>query len=170
MKNRNIVLLLLLVGILACQNKTAINSEKSIEEITSEAAITNSDIIRNPISAQQPEDTVNIAKMIFEEEIFDFGEVSEGAVVKHVYRFTNTGKMPLIISNARSTCGCTVPNWPEEPIAPGGKGKIEVEFNTKGKKEAQSKPITITANTYPASTKVFLKGYVKPGKEAQPNS
>lgn len=170
MKKTNIILLLALVSVIACQNQMGGNSEKSIEEITSETAITNSDIIRNPISAKQPEDTVNIAKMVFEKDIFDFGEVLEGAVVKHVYRFTNTGKMPLIISNARSTCGCTVPQWPKEPIAPGGKGKIEVEFNTKGKKEAQSKPITITANTYPASSKVFLKGYVKPGKEAQPNS
>lgn len=167
-RNTLILLLIIMVG-MACQNQPRVNSEKSIEEITSADAISNSDIVRNPISAQKPQDTVNIAKLVFEEEVFDFGEVKEGAVVKHTYHFTNTGKMPLIISNARSTCGCTVPSWPEEPIGPGEKGKIEVEFNTKGKTENQSKPITITANTYPASTRVFMKGYVKSDKET-PNS
>lgn len=170
MRKNHYILLFVLCLAVACQNRPGMNAEKSVEEITSADAISNSDIVRNPISAQQPADTVNIAKLSFEEEIHDFGEVAEGAVVKHTYHFTNTGKMPLIISNARSTCGCTVPSWPEEPIAPGAKGKIEVEFNTKGKAEQQSKPITITANTYPASTRVFLQGYVKSDKAAGPNS
>ena len=169
MRKKQFILLLLFGVVVACQNQPGLNSEKSVEEITSAEAISNADIVRNPISAQTPEDTVNIAKLSFAEEVYDFGEVQEGAIVKHTYHFTNTGKMPLIISNARSTCGCTVPSWPEEPIAPGGKGKIEVEFNTKGKTEQQSKPITITANTYPASTRIFLKGYVK-SDQAGPNS
>lgn len=169
MWRNKIILLLVLCAGMACQNQPRVNSEKSVEEITNADAISNSDIVRNPISAQKPQDTVNIAKLTFAEEIFDFGEVKEGAIVKHTYHFTNTGKMPLIISNARSTCGCTVPSWPEEPIPAGAAGKIEVEFNTKGKTEQQSKPITITANTYPASSRVFLKGYVKPAKEG-PNS
>lgn len=145
----------------ACQNNTADKPEKSIEEIQSESKITNSSIVRNPVSANEPEDTVNVAKMVFEETSFDFGEVDEGDVVTHVYKFTNTGKVPLVISNARSTCGCTVPDWPKEPIAPGDGGEIEVRFNTKNKKNKQQKPVTITANTYPASTKVFLSGFVK---------
>ena len=169
MTRNTLILLLIIMAGMACQNQPRVSSEKSIEEITSADAISNSDIVRNPISAQKPQDTVNIAKLVFEEEVFDFGEVKEGAVAKHTYHFTNTGKMPLIISNARSTCGCTVPSWPEEPIGPGEKGKIEVEFNTKGKTENQSKPITITANTYPASTRVFMKGYVKSDQET-PNS
>ncbi|GJM32645.1 MAG: hypothetical protein DHS20C18_16460 [Saprospiraceae bacterium] len=150
--------------IVSCQNGVEKNQEKSIEEIKSEGRITNADLIRNPVSANEPQDTVNIAKLTFVEATYDFGEVKEGDVVKHTFQFTNTGKVPLLISNARSTCGCTVPEWPKEPIAPGAKGEINVEFNTKNKKNQQSKPVTITANTFPATTKVFLKGYVKPAE------
>lgn len=167
---KQLIFLFLLFGFISCQNNKGINSEKSVEEITGEGAISNADIIRNPISAKAPQDTVNVAKIVFKEEVYDFGEVEEGAIVKYSYAFTNTGKMPLIISNARSTCGCTVPSWPQSPIPPGKSGTIKVEFDTKGKIEIQSKPITITANTYPASTKVFLKGFVKPGKADSPNS
>ena len=164
---KNILFILALASIFsACQSNVASNSEKSIEEIKSDSKITNSSIVRNPVSANGPLDTVNVAKMVFEETTFDFGEVNEGDMVSHVYRFTNTGKVPLLISNARSTCGCTVPSWPKEPIAPGGKGTIEVEFNTKSKFNKQSKPVTITANTYPATSKVFLTGFVNKNDSA----
>ncbi len=153
------------LGFAACQSGTESSPEKSIDEIKAEGRITNSDIIRNPVTADEPTDTVNVAKMVFDQELYNFGEVDEGDIVKHTFTFTNSGKQPLLISNARSTCGCTVPQWPREPIAPGEKGEIKVEFNTKNKKNAQTKPITITANTYPATTKVSLKGFVKPKEE-----
>lgn len=160
MKN---LLLILLLGclMLACQSNLNKGPEKSIDEIKSQGQITNADIIRNPVTANEPQDTVNVAKLTFEEAAYDFGEVKEGEVVTHTYAFTNTGKVPLLISNARSTCGCTVPSWPKEPIPPGEGGVIEVRFNTKNKKNKQSKPVTITANTYPATTKVHLTGFVK---------
>lgn len=144
----------------SCRNNAERTAEKTIEEIKGEPKVSNSDIIRNPVSANEPEDTVNVAKLVFEETTFDFGEVDAGEVVTHVYNFTNTGKVPLVINNARSTCGCTVPQWPKDPIAPGDKGQIEVKFNTKNKRNKQNKPVTITANTYPATTKVYLVGNV----------
>lgn len=156
---KNLLLLIFVIGFFSCQNSSQ-QPEKSIDEIKAENPI--SQIIKNPVSANEPTDTVNVAKMEFEETEFDFGEVNEGEKVNHVYKFTNTGKVPLLISNARSTCGCTVPEWPKDPIAPGEGGEISVEFNTKNKKNKQSKPVTITANTYPSQTKVFLKGFVKP--------
>ncbi|RMF28619.1 MAG: DUF1573 domain-containing protein [Bacteroidetes bacterium] len=121
-----------------------------------------SEIIRNPVSADTPADTVNVAKITFEEERFDFGRVSEGTVVEHTFHFTNTGRVPLLISDARSTCGCTVPEWPKNPIPPGGKDSIVVRFNTDGKVKRQKKPVTITANTYPSRTVIHLEGYVEP--------
>ena len=148
-------------SVFACQSSSFNSPEKSVQEITSDSKISNASIIRNPASAEQPKDTVNVAKIEFEETTFDFGEVEEGEEVTDVYQFANTGKEPLLISNARSTCGCTVPDWPRNPIPPGGTGEIEVRFDTKNKKAKQTKPITITANTYPATTKVFLKGFVK---------
>ena len=162
---RFIVFVSLIVGLAACQNQPNPSKEKSVEEIQDAGTITNSSIVRNPISANEPEDTINVAKITFEEESFDFGEVEEGDVVTHVYKFTNTGKVPLVISNARSTCGCTVPSWPKDPIPPGEGGELEVRFNTKNKKEKQQKPVTVTANTYPSNTKVFLSGYVRPASE-----
>ncbi|HFA49383.1 MAG TPA: DUF1573 domain-containing protein [Bacteroidetes bacterium] len=136
------------------------NSGNSIEEIQTEGKI--SSIIRSPITAQGLKDTVNVAKMVFKETVFDFGEVKEGDMVTHVFSFENTGKIPLVINDAHSTCGCTIPKWPKDPIPAGGKGVIKVEFNTKNKHNFQEKPVIITANTYPSVTKVFVKGLVKP--------
>jgi hypothetical protein len=122
----------------------------------------NSDLVRIPISADQPLDTTQVARITFAEKEFDFGEVKEGAIVEHSFRFTNTGGVPLTIYSARSSCGCTVPAWPEEPLAPGESGEIKVTFNTDDRTELQKKLIVVLANTYPNETKVLLKGYVKP--------
>ena len=102
----------------------------------------------------------------FEEKEFNFGTVKSGEEVKHIYKFRNTGKEPLVISNAKGSCGCTVPNWPKEPIPVGGEGEIEVVFNTKGKSGNQTKTVTITANTNPPQTLIYIKGKV----EADPNA
>ena len=149
----------------ACESTPELKEEKTIEEIQADGKITNSDIIRNPVTAKEPLDTVNVAKMTFEEEEFNFGEVNQGDVVEHVFKFTNTGKIPLLISGARSTCGCTIPEWPKELIDPGKGGELTVKFNTRGKSNEQIKPVTVTANTYPNTTKVTLTGFVKPGND-----
>ena len=99
--------------------------------------------------------------MTFEETEFDFGVIDAGEQVKHTYKFKNTGSEPLIISNAKGSCGCTVPSWPKEPIPVGGTGEIEVSFDSKGKKDKQSKRVTITANTDPVQTFLTIKGEVK---------
>lgn len=163
------LLLAVLALTIACGNdkQPAGTAEKSLEEIKSDGPIRNSEIIRSPVSANEPLDTVNVARIAFEEETYDFGEVDEGAVVEHTFRFTNTGKAPLLISSARSTCGCTVPEWPREPIAPGQGGEIQVKFNTSGKKNKQTKPVTIVGNTYPSTSKLLLKGFVRP-REKEP--
>lgn len=154
-------LFLVLPFFFACQ-PTSATKEKSLQEIKVESKnISNSAIIRNPVSADQPLDTVNIAKMSFEELRYNFGEVLEGDIITHTFKFTNTGKAPLIISNAKSTCGCTVPEWPKAPIAVGEQGEINVKFNTEDKKLYQTKPIFITANTHPSETTLYLMGQVK---------
>ncbi|NUO01825.1 MAG: DUF1573 domain-containing protein [Saprospiraceae bacterium] len=154
---------LMILSIFSCTPEGG-NPGKSLEEIKLEGA-SNSAIVRNPVSANTPVDTVNIAKITFEETKFDFGDVDEGKIVEHVFRFKNTGKVPLLISDARSTCGCTVPVWPKDPIAPGQGGEINVKFDTNGKNNLQKKPVTITANTYPSTTVVQLVGVVR-GKNA----
>ena len=163
-RNINLFLFFTLIIFSACEPEKS--SEKSIEEIRSSDLVSNSAIIRNPVSANEVTDTVNVAKMTFEETIYEFGEVDAGAIVTHTFNFTNTGKVPLIISDARSTCGCTVPDWPEELIHPGEKGAIKVKFNTKNMLRSQKKPVTIIANTYPSETKVYLSGFVSARPES----
>ncbi len=98
--------------------------------------------------------------MSFTETEFNFGKVKAGEQVMHEYSFKNTGKEPLVISNAKGSCGCTVPEWPKEPIAPGASGKIKVAFDSKGKSGPQTKQVTITANTDPVQSIIYIKGDV----------
>ncbi len=105
--------------------------------------------------------------MKFDETEFDFGTINAGEKVNHTYKFKNTGSEPLIISNAKGSCGCTVPSWPKEPIPVGGTGEIAVQFDSKGKKNKQSKRVTITANTDPAQSFLTIKGEVTPDPAAE---
>ena len=100
----------------------------------------------------------------FDKKIWDFGTITDGEVVEHTFRFTNTGTNDLIISNASASCGCTIPEWPKEPIAPGEKGEIKVEFNSNGKKDMVTKDITILANTNPVKTILQIKVFVEKKK------
>lgn len=83
----------------------------------------------------------------FNEQNHDFGELPTGAKVEHYFTFTNTGKSPLVIKNAVPSCGCTVPAWPKEPIAPGATDSIKVSFDGNGKYGRQQNTVTLTANT-----------------------
>ena len=85
------------------------------------------------------------AKIEFKEETINYGEVEKGKDNGiRIFEFTNTGDAPLVIKNAKSSCGCTVPEWPKEPIAPGGKGQIKVQYNMNP--GPISKTITIETN------------------------
>ena len=98
--------------------------------------------------------------MKFEFDTHDFGKLKQGDKVTYEFKFTNTGKLPLIISSASATCGCTTPEWPKTPVQPGEGGKISVTFNSTGKTGLQDKIITVNANTNPAQTMVHLIGEV----------
>lgn len=104
----------------------------------------------------------------FPEENHDFGVINEGDKVEKIFTFTNTGDAPLIISDAKGSCGCTVPEWPKEPIGIGEEGSIKVVFNSKGKPGIQNKTVTITANTYPKISRLRIKANVTK-KEANPS-
>jgi hypothetical protein len=80
------------------------------------------------------------------EDYFDFGDIKQGAVVEHVFQFTNTGDSTLLLQKVYSTCGCTIPSYPKEGIAPGQSGQITVKFNSEGKMGLNNKIITILSN------------------------
>jgi len=96
----------------------------------------------------------------FESSSYDFGKVKEGEKVTHSFKFKNTGTAPLIINDAEASCGCTIPEYPKEPIAPGGEGEIQVVFNSAGRFGKQSKVITISSNADPSTTELYLTGEV----------
>ncbi|MNJ83885.1 hypothetical protein D3C87_13140 [compost metagenome] len=107
----------------------------------------------------------NGAKIEFAKETHDYGNIKYGANGTCTFSFTNTGNAPLIISNAKGSCGCTVPEWPKEPIAPGAKGVITVKYDTK-RSGAINKNVTITSNAVNEPTKVIrIKGNVAPQPE-----
>ncbi len=101
----------------------------------------------------------------FDELSYAWGSVNEGDKMKHTFKFKNTGTNDLIISDAHGSCGCTVPEWPKEPIKPGKTGEIKVIFDSKGKPGDQQKTVTLTANTDPANTVLTIKGAVKPAAQ-----
>lgn len=112
-------------------------------------------------SANTNTDESYFATIEFEEKEYNFGTVTQGTMVEKTFVFKNTGsKADLTIANAQASCGCTVPEWPKEPIKPGQSGKIKVVFNTTGKAGAQRKTINITANTVPNITSISLVGEV----------
>lgn len=96
---------------------------------------------------QEAVKNANAPVMTFEETKYDFGEMIEGDVLETVFKFKNTGKSPLIITNARASCGCTIPDYSREPIAVGEEGVIKVKFNSRGKHGKQNKRVTLTTNT-----------------------
>lgn len=102
----------------------------------------------------------NLTTITFERDLNDFGEMIQNEVVHTEFKFTNTGKYDLIISSARGTCGCTKPEWPTEPIAPGQSGVIKVGFDSKNKSGPFNKTVTVTANTDPAESRIIIKGTV----------
>jgi len=97
----------------------------------------------------------------------DFGTINEGQVVEYTYTFKNTGEAPMIIQDAKPSCGCTVPNWTKDPIPVGGSGYVKAKFDSNGKPGIQNKVITVTANTYPKQTVLRFKAMVTPKAEAE---
>ena len=174
MKKFNLLFLLLIttfVSMTSCKEKAADEAAATTQEAAAATdgntvtATPVADPTANPAEAQTPAVPAGpLTSIKFDNPNYDWGKVNDGEKVTHIFKFTNTGKEPLIISDAKGSCGCTVPEWPKEPIAPGGKGEIKVVFDSKGKgsKEGKldTKKVTITANTDPAQTYLNIQGIV----------
>lgn len=97
----------------------------------------------------------------FRHETHDFGKIEEGKKVSYTFKFKNTGKEPLVIDKVKPSCGCTTPDWTHGEIAPGKKGEITIEFDSKGKRGIQKKSVTVTfANTDPQNKILSFSGEV----------
>jgi Protein of unknown function (DUF1573) len=105
--------------------------------------------------------------LTWETTTHDFGDIIQGDKVQHTFRFVNSGTEPLIITNVEVTCGCTVPKgWPRDPIMAGGKGEIEIMFNSTGKKGKQNKVVTVISNSAPGNSQITFTATVL---EKKPN-
>jgi hypothetical protein len=134
----------------ACTNQNSIESGNSTET--------------QEIATVASADTANAPVFKFEKEVYDFGEIKEGEKVTYDFKFKNIGNSPLIISSATATCGCTIPEYPKEPVAPGAEGLIRVVFNSAGKAGMQNKIVSITSNTVPSLTELNILGNVLAAK------
>ncbi|MGB0886158.1 MAG: DUF1573 domain-containing protein [Chitinophagales bacterium] len=105
------------------------------------------------------------ATIEFVEEVLDYGTIENGSDGTRYFEFKNTGTEPLIISNCKGSCGCTVPQCPKEPILPGETGKIKVKYAT-DRVGAFTKNVTVTSNAVTPSKTVKIKGNVLPGEPA----
>ncbi len=138
--------------------------EERITQLESDTNLQTQSISFNE-SEEASESIVSVEKttaVAFAKTTHEFGAITEGDVVEHTFEFTNTGNNPLVIIDAKTTCGCTVPKKPEAPILPGETGEIQVRFNSQGKTGMNNKTVTITTNTEPATTRLFIKANVTP--------
>ena len=138
------IMCLSILAACANQNSTGSKNPTETQEIATVAAV---DIANSPVFK-------------FEKEVYDFGEIKDGEKVTYDFKFKNIGNSPLIISSATATCGCTIPEYPKEPVAPGAEGLIRVVFNSAGKAGMQNKIVSITANTVPSLTELNILGNV----------
>src|SRR3990167_7446220 len=118
------------------------------------------ELVQNSQTAEPEKSKIDPATLPiieFADSIKDFGTITEGDLVSYIFRFKNTGKSPLIISNASGSCGCTVPRWPKDPIVPGDTGSVSVAFNSQGKFGHQVKTVTVVSNTEPSVKKLTFQ-------------
>ena len=118
------------------------------------------DIINNPISSHNSDKDLLMPIIEFDFDTYDFGEINQGEFIDIEYNLINTGNAPLLIRNAKGSCGCTVPDWPKNPINAGNSAKIKVRFNSEGKKGYQNKKVTLITNALPSTRVLTIKGNI----------
>lgn len=137
-----VFLLLAALALAACKNSGSGHAPD-------EDSLLSTDLVHNPASGNT---TTGVGRelpvLTFSgDTAHAFGTIREGEVVEHSFAFVNTGKAPLLVTGATASCGCTVPDYPREPIAPGASGTLRVSFNSKGKPGHQEKKVTVSSNT-----------------------
>jgi hypothetical protein len=134
--------------IAGCTSFMIVSCSNEQNQANSEHKKLDPSLINNPRSANAEVGAVsNLATMNFVDTSHDFGKMYEGEIASYDFKFTNKGKAPLLISNAAGSCGCTVPDYPHEPIAPGASAVIGVKFNSANKVGLQNKSVNIFTNS-----------------------
>ena len=147
----------LLIAASSCSEQKSASTEGATKMKAKPTAVSNNASQGTNSSAAAAE----YAKMTFEETQYNFGNIQQGEKVSHTFKFTNEGKAPLLISDIKTSCGCTTPSYTKTPVKPGEQGEIEVQFNSAGKSGIQNKNITIIANVEGGSSRLLIKGNVE---------
>ncbi|MDC1259106.1 DUF1573 domain-containing protein [Flavobacteriaceae bacterium] len=132
--------------------------KKNVEEKINQENVTK--------AAERDAQTSDFPTLSFDKTTHDFGQIMNGTPVETVFAYTNTGKSPLVVTNIKSTCGCTVPkDWSKEPLMPGASSQFTVKFNGKGANKV-SKTITLTTNTERGNEQVRISAFITPDPNA----
>jgi len=148
-----------LIFFIACKNEPVPPTADELHMISIAGADYKNDI-RLPVNPYGNVDTNSMAKVSFEYTVFDFDTIKVGKIVNHTFSFTNTGVKDLLVTDTKSTCGCTISSHTEKAISPGEKGNIIVSYDSKDRKGEQEKVIRVYTNTYPNETLLKIKGFV----------
>lgn len=151
MFRRAVIILLFIVIVSGCKEKK--NSDIPANSI-------NPEIITNPTTASSEKQGDNLPVFEFERIVHNFGTITAGEKISFAFRFKNAGNGNLLIRAAQGSCGCTVPEFPKEPIKPGGSGVINVTFDSSGREGHQEKSVSIISNTIPNTFMLTITGEV----------
>lgn len=133
--------------------------------VTEEAAKVETKASNTVKAVAESEENKKYASFEFKKTEHDFGTIAKGDVVKHAFSFKNNGEAPLMISDIKTTCGCTTPKYTKDPIAPGESGEILVQFNSAGKSGVINKKVTIYANVEGGTDVVAIKCVIDSSEE-----
>lgn len=145
MKYKILILFILTISFIGCKKNNNISS----------------DIVNNPASLENNKVSASNAIIKFETTEHDFGDIMEGEKVSYSFKFNNVGKDNLVITSVSTTCGCTVTDFPKDPVKPGESGTIEVTFNSSGRSGKQVKVITVATNANPSMSQLTIKANVR---------
>ena len=143
--------------------KRMANLETRVNQLENGGIVRNNGTLPAQTVSNAPEQNVSSnAAFKWDQTLFNFGNIQQGEVVNHTFKFTNTGSEPITIQSASASCGCTVPTWSKDPIAPGASTQIVVKYDTK-RPGPFNKQVTITSNAVNTPSKIVkIKGTVKP--------
>jgi len=122
--------------------------------------IITTELVNSPLTANRNAEKVSTPNIEMLETSFDFGEIHQGESVTHEFIIKNSGDAELIITAAKGSCGCTVPEWPKSPISEGEEAVIKVTFNSAGKSGKQNKTVTLVSNSIPNTKVITINGNV----------
>lgn len=118
-------------------------------------------IIHNPNSAEGYNADEKMPIIKFEKQLHDFGNLTMGENISYSFKFTNVGNADLVINNCEATCGCTVPDFPKDVIAPGQSSYVTVAFRSADKAGQQLQEVTVVSNAHPSRTKLRIQANVR---------